>query len=97
VKKIKSKDKISENRSISQYSKIYNTPSPATSNLDDNDAIIFRKFLSECGCPNVLIVDDQIINRLILKEFGSKYCINSDEAENGKIAYQMYQESLKRK
>lgn len=44
----------------------------------------------------MLIVDDQIINRMILREFGLKYHIKSDEAENGKVAYQMYKESLNR-
>jgi CheY-like chemotaxis protein len=51
----------------------------------------------DCGCPTVLIVDDQIINRLILNEFGMKLGIKSDEAENGKIALQKYKEKLKLK
>ena len=65
-----------------------------------------------CGWASVLIVDDQIINRyalcsqlrLILNEFGARYRIRSDEAENGKIgrrvwlrvAFQMYSKQLKK-
>ena len=47
-----------------------------------------------CTCASILIVDDQIINRLILNEFGNQYHLKSDEAENGKIAYAMFVESL---
>lgn len=33
---------------------------------------------------------------MILNEFGKKYGIVSDEAENGKVAYQMYVKSLQK-
>lgn len=39
-------------------------------------------------------MDDQIINRIILKEFANMHNLKSDEAENGKIAVQMYKDSL---
>ena len=42
------------------------------------------------GCASLLIVDDQIINRMILLEFGNSLGIVSDEAENGKVAYNLY-------
>ena len=53
-----------------------------------------HKLYKICSCASILIVDDQIINRLILNEFGNQYLIKSDEAENGKIAYDMFIESL---
>ena len=48
-----------------------------------------------CGCAAILVVDDQIINRMILNEFGKWHKLISDEAENGKIAFQKYKESQK--
>lgn len=50
--------------------------------------------IKTCECASVLVVDDQIINRMILVEYGTMLEIKSDEAENGKIAYQMYKSSL---
>lgn len=43
-----------------------------------------------------MIVDDQIINRMILNEFGAGLGLKSDEAENGKIAVKLYCEQIAR-
>ena len=44
---------------------------------------IFKK---SCDCPSILIVDDQFINRFIIKQFWIKYNILWQEADNGKVA-----------
>ena len=51
---------------------------------------------NNCGWAKILVVDDQIINRMILVEFGNSHGLKSEEAENGKIAYQMYKKSINR-
>mmetsp|Transcript_1045 Transcript_1045/g.1011 ORF Transcript_1045/g.1011 Transcript_1045/m.1011 type:complete len:155 (+) Transcript_1045:913-1377(+) len=53
-------------------------------NIESNN--VDRRFKKVCGCPTILIVDDQFINRFIIKQFCSKYGIASDEAEDGEQA-----------
>lgn len=43
-------------------------------------------FHRSCGCSAVLIVDDQPVNVMILKEFWSRLNIKSDTADNGEKA-----------
>ena len=54
------------------------------------DKIPFEYLKCNFGWPGVLIVDDQFINRMILKEFGLRYGFECDEAENGQVAVDMY-------
>ena len=44
---------------------------------------IHQMFNKECGCPSILIVDDQYINRFIILKYAEKYGIICDEAEDG--------------
>ena len=66
-------------------------------NTINNETIISRSYFNNCFWASILIVDDQNINRMILNEFGKKYNIISDEAENGKLAYNMYVKSVKKR
>lgn len=47
---------------------------------------VSMKFKKDCQCPSVLIVDDQYINRYIIKQFCTKYGIFCSEAEDGQAA-----------
>jgi len=47
------------------------------------------RFLKSCGCPSILIVDDQYINRFIITQYWMKFDISFEEAENGKEAVEM--------
>ena len=39
-----------------------------------------------CGCPSILIVDDQFINRFIIEEYCTRYNVPYDVSEDGKDA-----------
>jgi signal transduction histidine kinase/CheY-like chemotaxis protein len=47
---------------------------------------IHPKFKKKCCCPSILIVDDQYINRFIIKEFWDKFEIKYSEASDGQEA-----------
>jgi CheY-like chemotaxis protein len=55
-------------------------------NISEEVKRISEKHKRECGCPSILIVDDQFINRLILKEFCAQLDLHCIEAEDGKVA-----------
>ena len=55
-------------------------------NIDEEIQKMAAKFKRQWGCPSVLIVDDQYINRFILNEFWQELNISCIEAEDGKIA-----------
>ena len=55
---------------------------------------IFKK---PCGWPSVLIVDDQFINRFIIKQFCIKYNIQNQEAEDGMKALERIEVQSKKK
>lgn len=88
----------SRDRFESRFSKISDLSDSEEDNFNYDDPLweITNKFVTECGCSSILVVDDQIINRMILNEFGRKLGILSDEAEDGKEAYHMYLKSLQR-
>ena len=88
---IKASSKKSDNSSMKQLIR----PKKRESDMFDIEESIKIGMNREWGWASVLIVDDQVINRMILKEFGLKCGVNSDEAENGKIAYQKYIETLR--
>lgn len=89
------KKDISIGKQVSNFSRISNNSSSLIyikSSLRSVPEYLKKK----CDWAPVLVVDDQIINRMILVEFGSKNLLKSDEAENGKIAYNMYKASLQK-
>ena len=43
-------------------------------------------FFKKCNCSPVLIVEDQPINTMILRDFWTILGVKSDDAENGEIA-----------
>ena len=55
--------------------------------------IIAPKFRKDWNCPTILIVDDQYINRFIIKQFWIKYDIPYKEAEDGQEALEAIQET----
>jgi hypothetical protein len=44
------------------------------------------KFKKKCGCPGILIVDDQYMNRFIVQQYCAKYSVECFAAEDGKEA-----------
>ncbi len=42
--------------------------------------------LKSCGCPEILITDDEIFNIMALKQAVKKYNFKIDTAENGMVA-----------
>jgi hypothetical protein len=44
------------------------------------------KYKKNCGCPGILIVDDQYMNRFIVQEYCAKYSVECFVAEDGKEA-----------
>ncbi|CAI2384799.1 unnamed protein product [Moneuplotes crassus] len=95
LKSIKSAFKKSGDDRSSHYSK--NIRHMHSNQLYSDTEKISKLIHTECGCPQILVVDDQIINRMILGEFGLRFGVISDEAENGQIAVQMYSKSCQRK
>jgi CheY-like chemotaxis protein len=85
------------NENSHHYSKISGFSKSIPMNNRDLSNKISSFYSPVCDWASILIVDDQIINRLILNEFGKKFKIKSDEAENGKIAVQKYQNTLKKR
>ncbi|CAI2364118.1 unnamed protein product [Moneuplotes crassus] len=55
----------------------------------ESEDYISPRFCKDCKCPSVLIVDDQYINRFIIKQFCERYKIKWVEAEDGKEALEM--------
>jgi CheY-like chemotaxis protein len=51
-----------------------------------NKTKISHRFKNECGCPTILIVDDQYINRFIIQQFWDQFSINSAQVEDGQEA-----------
>ena len=93
AKVVKNQDKPQSIEHSSNFSKLSQAPPP--NEIHSSDISKISSILSPtCGCATILIVDDQIINRMILNEFGSQFHIISEEAENGKVALQMYQKQL---
>ena len=88
------KEKKNMERQISTFSKI--TPFENTSCMKIGDYSISKEDNRECGWATILIVDDQVINRLILSEFSSKFSVKWDEADNGKVALQKYKQSIQK-
>ena len=62
--------------------KCHDLSSSSIENIEEA-VTINPKFYKKCGCPSVLIVDDQYINRYIIKQFCSKYAIPCALAEDG--------------
>lgn len=81
-------------REVSVFSRISPADSVPFQSGPSSHMVVPRIFSKSWDWAPVLVVDDQMINRMILWEFGLKYHIKSDEAENGKVAVQMYKDSL---
>lgn len=87
----KTKDICNAIRNISKMkrSKFEESKSPLNSSTSSEETSEFKldpKFIKQCGCPSILIVDDQYINRFIIQQFCEKYGIKSKEAEDGQEA-----------
>ena len=59
---------------------------------DTDNPQINPKFNKKCGCPAILIVDDQYINRFIIQEYCAKYKVPCMDAEDGKEAIEKTKE-----
>jgi len=70
---------VSKKRNLSHPTKLENTTLSW-------DLFVAPKFKRDCNCPSILIVDDQYINRFIIKSFCEKYSIPCVEAEDGQEA-----------
>ena len=79
---------------VSKFSKISNYQQSENLEQSQLSTVIPECYFKKCECASILVVDDQVINRMILCEFGNHYGIKSDQADNGKVAYQMYIKSL---
>lgn len=55
-------------------------------NISNEIKLFAESHKRSCNCPSILIVDDQFVNRLILKEFCNQLGLKCAEAEDGKIA-----------
>ena len=82
--------KESDNEPMSHFSKISQWNYTSSKKISEKESAIPNIMFNECGWASILVVDDQIINRMILTQFGFQFKIRSDEAENGKIAFNMY-------
>lgn len=76
----------SQQDSYSDQSDLYQSVPNSGINLGIEIDKISLKYKREWGCPSILIVDDQFINRLILKEFCQQLHLPWAEAEDGKAA-----------
>lgn len=56
------------------------------------DTSIQPHYIKDCGCPSILIVDDQYINRFIIQQFCDKYGIRWTQAEDGQEAIDVIKE-----
>ena len=52
--------------------------------------------MKTCGCPSILIVDDQYINRFIITEYCKKLGLLFVEAENGQEAVDIAKEEARK-
>ncbi|KAG0338838.1 His Kinase A domain containing protein [Podila humilis] len=68
-----------------------NNSSPNTNNKNNSDCCLDKTL------PRVLIVEDNITNRMILRTFLKKRGIGVVEAENGKIGVERFQEEVHRR
>ena len=59
----------------------------------DNRFCIDPKFLKLCGCPSILIVDDQFINKYIIEQYCAKYKVPCSTAEDGLEAVKQVKEA----
>ncbi|MDR3549643.1 MAG: ATP-binding protein [Candidatus Pacebacteria bacterium] len=53
-----------------------------------------QMLLRNCGCPNVLVVDDDANNRIVLRNFLQSFKVKVEEAENGFEALQCVKRRL---
>jgi CheY-like chemotaxis protein len=83
-------------RHNSTFSKLSPMGTSIPNKYAKHDLSISKCMSKRCNCADLLIVDDQMINRIILKEFSSKFHVSWEEAENGKVAVQMYKQSLEK-
>lgn len=90
----KTVEKVKNDKTKTKFCKILNDD--VSYSIDEVSVPNTHLKRKKCGCANLLIVDDQIINRMILREFGLNLGLISDEAENGKIAYKMYCDQIEK-
>jgi CheY-like chemotaxis protein len=69
---------------------------PRSKSISGQQPKINPLFQKECGCPGILVVDDQYINRYIILQYAEKYDINWAEAEDGLEAVNMVKEAARK-
>jgi CheY-like chemotaxis protein len=76
--------------------KIYDYEGKCNEELSEGQFKVNNKFIKSCGCPSVLIVDDQYINRFIITEYCKKLGILYIEADNGQEAVEIAKEEARK-
>ena len=61
----------------------FNIPCDSLTPIGINQEMIYRNIISNCNCPKILIVDDEVNNRFVLCSFCKKAEILFDEANEG--------------